>query len=186
MYSSITEICSTALLSLGQEAINDISDPNYRARLCKGLWPMVLDDELSLHRWKCAKKRATLAQDAVTPAFGWAYQYQLPNDNLRVLSMSDESVEYEIEGTFLLTNNSSAKILYLFRNTVVGTYSPGLVSSLVARLAAELSMPVTKKESVVKAGWAAYWGKVAQSVAADGQQGTPVALEDRTLVDAGR
>jgi len=185
MYASVTEIANAALLALGQDAINSIDDQNDRARLAKGLWPMVLDDELSLHRWKVARKRASLARLAEAPAFEWAYQYQLPTDCLRVLSIAND-VDYEIEGALLLTNNTSANIIYLWRNQSVGAYGPGLTSALVARLAAELAMPITKKDSIVKAAWAAYWGKVAQSIAADGQQGTPEALEDRTLADAGR
>lgn len=186
MYSSITEICSGALVLLGQDPINSLDDVNDRARLCAKIWPMVLDDELTLHRWKCARARKALAREAEAPAFGWAYQFALPPDCLRVLSLSDDSVDYEIEGNLLLTNNSSANILYLYRNLAVGAYSAGLVSALVARMTAELAMPVTKKESIVKASWAAYWSKVGQAIAADGQQGTPEVLEDRTLVDAGR
>lgn len=183
MYASITEICNSALMALGQEAINDIADANDRARLCKQIWPMVLDDELSLHRWKCARKRASLAREAATPAFGWAYQYALPTDCLRVLSIQND-VDFEIEGNLLLTDNTSANIIFLYRNVTTGAYSPGLTSALVARMAAELAMPVTKKDSLVKASWAAYWSKIGQAIAADGQQGTPEVLEDRTLVDA--
>jgi hypothetical protein len=183
MYASITEICNVALSLLGQDPVNDIADSNDRARLCTKIWPMVLDDELSLHRWKCARKRAALAMEAATPAFGWAYQYALPSGCLRVLSIEND-VDYEIEGNFLLTDNTSANVIYLWRNPTVGAYSPGLVSALVARMAAELSMPTTKKDSIVKASWAAYWSKVGQALAADGQQGTPEVLEDRTLLDA--
>ena len=183
MYDSVTEIASVALLSLGQDAINSIDDQNDRARLAKGLWPMVLDDELSLHRWKVARKRASLAREAATPAFGWAYQYALPADCLRVLSMAND-VEHEIEGALLLTDNTSADIIYLYRNETVGAYGPGLTSALVARLAAELAMPITKKDSLVKAAWAAYWAKIGQAIAADGQQGAVEVIEDRTLVDA--
>jgi len=183
MYASKTEICSAALLALGQDPINSIDDQNERARLCKQLYEMVLDDELSLHRWKVARKRASLAKEAATPAFGWAYQYALPSDCLRVLSMAND-VDYEIEGALLLTNDTSANIIYLYRNATVGAYGPGLTSALVARMAAELAMPVTKKDSIVKAAWAAYWSKIGQAIAADGQQGAVEVIEDRTLVDA--
>jgi hypothetical protein len=182
--NSPAEICSIALRLLGTDAINSLDDPTDRARICKQIWPMVLDDELTLHRWKCARKRAELARLADAPAFGFAYQYELPPDCLLVLGMSYSSIAYEIEDGKLLTDESTAKIYYLYRNETVAKYSPGLKSALAARMTAELAMPITKKKAIVDSAWAAYWAKVSQAAAVDGQQGTPEVLEDTTFVDA--
>ncbi|OGQ00032.1 MAG: hypothetical protein A2Z40_03190 [Deltaproteobacteria bacterium RBG_19FT_COMBO_60_16] len=184
MYQSETEICSAALMLLGDSPINSLDDANDRARLCKMIWPMVLDDELSAHRWNCAKRRAELAREAATPAFEWSYQYALPADCLRVLEMQDPTELFAVEDGVLLCNNTTAKIRYLARVTAVGKYSAGLQSALVARMVAELAMAITKKEKVVSAGWAAYSGKILSALASDGQEGSPETLEDRTLVDA--
>jgi hypothetical protein len=184
MYTSETEICSAALMLLGDNPITSLDDLNDRARACKLLWPLVLDDELAAHRWNCAKRRATLARLAATPEFGWTYQYQLPVGCLRVFEMEDPAEEFAVEDGVLLCDNSTAKVVYAVRVTAVGKYSAGLVSALVARMAAELAMPITKKEKVVSAAWAAYNGKILSALAADGQEGSPETLECTTLVDA--
>lgn len=186
MYTSEVEICSMALMLLGDNPISSLDELNDRARTCKRLWPMVLDDELAAHRWNCAKRRATLTRKPGSPEFGWAYWFELPADPfcLRVLEMEDPSEEFEVEDRTLLCDNSSAKVRFLARVTAVGKYSPGLVSALTARMSAELAMPITKKEKVVAAAWAAYNGKILSALAADGQEGSPETLTDTTLVDA--
>lgn len=182
--NSPVEICNVALLMVGAEAITDLGDSTDRARVCKALWQTVLEDEITLHRWKCCRKRVELALDAAAPAFGWSYQYALPTDCLRVLDMYPATTEHEIEDGMLLTDSSSAKIIYLYRNETVAKYSSGLKATLAARMAANIAMPLTKKKAVVDAAWSAYWSVVSQAIAADGQQGSPEVIEDRTLVDA--
>jgi hypothetical protein len=184
MYASETEICSAALMLLGDSPINSLDDANDRARASKLLWPLVLDDELSAHRWNCAKKRAELARLASTPAFGWAYQFQLPSGCLRVFEMEDPDEAFAVEDGLLLCDNSTAKVLYAVRVTTVGKYSAGLCSALVARMAAELAMPITKKKAVVDAAWAVYQGKILSALASDGQEGSPEVAECTTFTDA--
>ncbi len=183
MYHSETEICNAALMLLGANPINSLNDANDTARTCKVIWPMVLDDELAAHVWNCAKKRATLARETTAPAFGWSYAYALPSDNLRILEMEDPETEFAVEDGLLLTDNETAKVRYLARVTVVEKYSAGLCSALVARMVAELAMPVTKSQKVVSAGWAAYAGKILSALASDGQEGSPEVVECTTLTD---
>lgn len=82
-------ICSNALLMLGAQTINDFADQLNldRAKLCANLYPTVRDDMLRSHPWNCAIKRAVLAPDAVAPAFGYTYSFELPADFLRVLEV---------------------------------------------------------------------------------------------------
>lgn len=183
MYSSETEICSAALMLLGADPINSLNDANDRARVCKVIWPMVLDDELAAHRWNCAKRRATLAREAAAPAFGWSYAYALPDNCLRIFEMEDPDEAFVVEDGLLLCDNSTAKVLYAVRVTAVGKYSAGLCSALVARMSAELAMPITKKEKVVSTAWAAYQGKILSALASDGQEGSPEKVECTTLTD---
>lgn len=183
MYQSEAEICSAALVLLGDEAITSLNDNNARARVCKLIWPMVLDDELSAHQWNCIKRRAQLSRLAAAPAFGWSYQYQLPPDCLRVLEMEDPDEEFAVESGVLLCNNTTAKILYLSRSVLFGAYSAGLQSALVARMVAELAMPITKKKEIVAASWAAYQGKILSALASDGQEGSPEKAECTLFTD---
>jgi hypothetical protein len=56
---------------------------------------------------------------AVVPAFGWAYQFELPGDCLRVLEVNGSeagdwiSDEWIVEGRWLLTNSSSLRLVYI-------------------------------------------------------------------------
>lgn len=183
MYQSAEEICTAALLSLGREGISSFNDLNDRARACKGIYPQVLDEELS-RPWRCILSRATLSRLVAAPAFGYAYQYALPADCLKVRQMEDPDSEFQVEGGVLLTDEETAKIIYHRRVENVALLSPGLVGVLVARMALELAMPITSDRNVLAAASSRYERRLMEGLASDGQQGTPEVLEDRTLADA--
>ena len=54
------ELCSAALLKLGQSEISSFTEAGVAATLCNRLWPIVRDATLRLHPWNCAIKRAEL------------------------------------------------------------------------------------------------------------------------------
>jgi hypothetical protein len=56
---------------------DDPSGPD-RARVMKMLYPAVRDELLSIQPWHFATTRATLAELATPPVYGWSRAYQLP------------------------------------------------------------------------------------------------------------
>lgn len=118
MASSPVEICNSALLKLGAERINALSENNKRARLCNERFDALRKEVLRAHPWNFAIRRANLARLSTTPEYEYNFEYQLPTDCLRVLEteadkdnpsgdiLGNSYTKYKIEGRKLLTNAS--------------------------------------------------------------------------------
>lgn len=90
--SSAVQICSNALLMLGQKPINSLAeDPTQatseRELAAANLYPQVRNAVLRAHPWNCATRRVKLTPDSATPAFSWSYQFLKPGDWLRTLQV---------------------------------------------------------------------------------------------------
>ena len=112
---SKVSLCNLALRRVGEQTITSLTEVTKNAKLCNELYQETLEEVLRNHTWNCAKFRVELAQDADTPTYGWTYQYSLPVDPrcVRVLRMEDTESEWVIEGTKLLTDEGTVKILYV-------------------------------------------------------------------------
>jgi len=143
-----TSICNDALLEIGAERIVSLSDTSKRALICNEQYEKLRDYVLTCHPWVFSIKRAELAQLVSTPEFGYAYQYQLPSDCLRVLK-TDEGEEYKVEGVYLLTDATTAFIQYISRVTDASKYSPNFAMALSKFLAANICYPITQSRELV-------------------------------------
>ncbi len=145
MAFSETEICNLALGHLGEGRVTSLEEDSVAARACALHFAAVRDQVLRSHRWNFAQDRVSLAQLAEAPAFGWAYQYELPADCLRVLEFNGTEIgdwisnEFVIEGRKLLTDAGTARLVYLKRIVDVSLYDALFVEALAVKLAIVLS-----------------------------------------------
>lgn len=189
--ASTTHICNLALLRMGEPPILNIDQNTKAAIALKAVFDMCRDIVLVDHPWNFATERAVLAQLSEAPAFGYSYAFQLPTGCLRVLGMvregnnADPTLEYKIEAGHLLTDESSAKIKYIFQVTDTGAFPPRFVSALAARLAMETAYYLTQNALLAKKAEDQYL-KVelpgARSI--DAQEDTPTAYEANPWLDA--
>lgn len=151
--SSEVQICSNALLMLGASPISSFTEEGVGVTLSSNLWPMVRDAVLRSHPWNVATKRVTLAYEAVTPAFDWAYSYLLPADCLRVLSMGldYDIVSYQVENGRIYTDDSPLYLRYITQLTDVTKYDALLTLAMTSGMAAALAYPITKSQTQQKA-----------------------------------
>jgi hypothetical protein len=153
MAASEILICNLALAKLGTGLIMSLDDASPVARACKLMYGPTRDQVLRGHRWNFAMKRATLSQLADPPAFGWALQYSLPTDCLRVFQLnafeSDEArPKWEIEGGNLLTDQDTAQIKYVAQITNASLFDPIFIKALATKLAAEMAKTITGSNSI--------------------------------------
>lgn len=108
-------LCNLALRRVGEQTIQSLEEDSKNAKICNEIYEPTLQQVLRLHDWNCALFRTELAEDTVNPAYGWTHSFPLPTDPrcLRVIRMEDTSSEWVIEGRKLLTDESTAKILYI-------------------------------------------------------------------------
>lgn len=175
--ASATSICSNALLMLGASPINDLTaEEGEQAVLALNLFESARDTVIRSHTWSSCIKRVLLAPlvaepVVTTPIFG--YQFQIPSDCLRVLSVGDYYIcDHKIEGNKILANNSSLPIRYLYKNDDVGSWDAGLVDVMTAYMAAQMAYPITRSASMMQAKQQEYIMASRRARASDSQQGT--------------
>lgn len=154
-----TDVVNRALLKLGQETVIDLTEDNERARAANALYNSVRDTLLSTYRWAFATKRAVLDACELTPEFGFKYQYDLPSDFLRLISLPDAPNNardnYTIEQQHILTDyESPLKIIYTSRVTRANLFPPYFIEAFACRLAFEmcdrLKQDVTRKNVLMQ------------------------------------
>ena len=171
-------ICSNALRKLGDDPITSLTEDTERARLCNAFYETARDSLLRSHPWNFAITRATLAQLSTTPAYGFAYQYALPTDPycLRVLEMEYQDYIFKIEnlatvGRVLLSDESTAKILYVGRITDTTLFDSLFVDTLTAHLSVKLAYPITNSTTLQAQMQQLYQAKLSEARSVDGQEG---------------
>lgn len=171
-------ICSNALRRLGDDPITSLTDDTERARLCNAFYQDSRDLVLRSHPWNFAITRASLAQLSDTPAYGYNYMYALPTDPycLRVLEMEYADYIFKIEndatnGRVLVTNESTAKILYIARITNPTLFDSMFVETLTSKLAADLAYPITGSVQLQGQMEKMYRDKLSEARSVDGMEG---------------
>lgn len=166
MATTAAEICSLALLRIGQrQVIDDLDEDSVEAQVSKLLYEQTRDFVLASHPWAFATKRDDLAVVSGETRTAWKYVYALPTDciNPRYIHTGsripgpDERIPFAIEhnaGTtsrVLLTDMEDAELVYTAKIETVALFSPHFVDTLAWKLAAEfaLSIPVKPQLGLV-------------------------------------
>lgn len=147
MAASDVEICNIALAMLEEQRITSLTESSEQGRYCNVHYEDARDFVLRLHPWNFATRRAGLARQAETPAFGYSYAFALPTDPycLRVISVNDpaDPPDWKIEGRDLLIDESAVNLVYIGRIIDVNQYDAGFVQALAHYLAWKLAKPLT-------------------------------------------
>ena len=159
--TSEVSIANRALQMLGSDPIISLTQDNKRARTLQIAFAPVRDAELHRRNWRFAIKRDTLAALASAPDSGFAYQYQVPNDYLRLLSGGDlvpladlsdyrsaPAALYAVEGDRILTDvGAPLSIRYVARISDASKFNASFAEALAARLAWECCEAITQSDS---------------------------------------
>lgn len=190
MSASEVSICSNALQRLADRPINTLDEQTDRSRLCKNLYAQARDFIIRRHTWNCCITRVALAPLAAAPAFDWRYQFLLPADCLRVLSVGEDGhfipwkVEGSASGRVILCDENPAYLRYVFRNTDPATWDPGLIESVTDYLCELLAYPITKSLGVQEAMAAKKERDGKLSRAIDGLEDVPESSSDAPFIQA--
>lgn len=156
---SEVSICNAALVKLGQDLINSLTQDTKNARLCNNAYYRLRNKVFEDHPWRFATKTETLAvvdSSIFAPIMDWAYVYQIPTDFIRMVRGEDWKQEYEILDGYIHANEAPLKIKYVYENTNTQQYSYAFAECLSWRIAAEISYAVTQSNSVAQTMMAGY------------------------------
>ncbi|WP_180044462.1 MULTISPECIES: hypothetical protein [unclassified Acinetobacter] len=135
------DICNQALSLIGADSITSFDDKTSIAKRMKGMYDTSRKALLRLHPFNFATKRIKLSPLTQKPDFGYEYQYQLPNDLIRIISASTE--DYVLETDKLLTDSEKLELIYVFDNTNEETFDSLFIECLILYLASKAAKPIT-------------------------------------------
>lgn len=182
---STVSICNRALDLLGADPITSLEDGSKAANLCQRNFEPSADSVLRLYPWNAALRRARLAALTETPAWGYRYQYQLPQGPepalcLRLLEVDGDD-DYRVEGRRILSDSAAPlDILYIGRIVDVASYDPLLAEAVAAKLAVHLAGNLTESAARIEAARDYLRAVLAEAKSTDAQEGSSGDL----LVDA--
>ena len=144
--TSKTSICNKALIKVGVDPVINIdTDTSPRATRCKAAYDDALEEVLRMHNWNFAVFRQALNRDtSFTPAYGYTNAFVLPTiPKLVKIIEAQNNIDYKIENGFLLTNEASASIRFVGRETDTTKYDSLFVEILALRIAVEIGFKLT-------------------------------------------
>jgi len=198
MSTSETLICSRALQKLGADPIQALTDNLDRARAMNTAYASVRDAELRRRRWKFSIKRASLPALAAAPDSDFSYQYQVPNDFLRLIEGGDivslpdlsdyrsmSSELWSVEGRRILTDlGAPLRIRYIAQITDVSMFDSTFCESLSSRLAYECCEKITQSSSKKADLIADYRMSIREAIQANALERAPNSIADDSWVMA--
>ncbi len=141
--TSAVSICNVALTQLGANQIHSLEDGGAQATSCSIFYENARLSCLARHPWNFAIRRVELPQDATGPLYQFKYQYTLPADCLRVLTL-DGDPAYKAEGRKLLSDLPTCRLKYIADISDCSQWSAGFIDYLTARLRLDLAYVITK------------------------------------------
>lgn len=148
MASSSTEIANSALIKVGADRIDSLSDNNKRARLVNERYDSKRKNLLIGHPWKFALKRISLSADVATPEWEYNFQFTLPTDCLRVVKTNllvDQ--EWKVEGRKLLAQEDTIKFLYIYDVTDTTEFPEYFSEALAFDIARDIAYAITQSNT---------------------------------------
>lgn len=192
--NSKTRIINSALLKCGEEAIASPDDDSRAARYSNRQYDIIRDNLLRAYNWNFAIGRATTAPDATAPAFGFAYQHQMPDDCLRVIGVFDEAepiqnytsstVPHKIEGRSILTDEDTLYIFYIKRVTDEALFDATFNEAFALALAIDLAYFLTAGNDRVSRLEDRFLKSIRLAKLADAIEGSPEIIVSSDWLDA--
>ena len=165
------DLCSMALLKLGENPIQSLSDDTTAAKLGRTLIDFVIDTLLAMHPWRFACHTYTVVKDENG-------DLNVPSDVLRIIKTDARVVENKI-----ISDSSSVKLTAIRR--VSPNDFPSYFSSVVAtKLAMEFCIPLTSDQTVFRTLVALYETELQTAKFIDSTTAINSAIENFSLLDS--
>jgi hypothetical protein len=172
-----TEIANTALARVGKEDIMSLADADdENARIANRFFNSTVREVLRSHQWSSATKRQTLTKLTAAPDFGWTVQYLLPTDFVRAIYLNGDEVWdpiecWKIEGDRLLTDETTANMVYIFYDGVDTTnLDPLLAEAISLKLAYKMAPVLTGEPEMGSRMLAEYERALSAAKTSDSQE----------------
>lgn len=178
MTTSTLSICNRALDVLGASNITTLAENSAAARAMSNAYEPCLYDLLTMHFWKFATTRTTLALSVTTPAFEFDNQFALPGDYLCVQRIDPANLIYAIEDGFVLCNATELSMKYTKLVTDPTKFSSSFCELLSLLLAWRTNFKITQNGGRDEELEKRFMRQFAYTKGMDSKQGTPQKFRD--------
>jgi hypothetical protein len=179
-------LCSRALIRIGAQPITSFDDSTAESEIASALFGPIRDSLLSSYAWSFASGQIALNQLAASPIADYQNAFELPSDFLRATSAGGggrgRGLNFRIARSELHTNASEVVLSYIFRPNEE-EFPPYFDTVVIARLAAEFTIPLTESTTRAEAMFRLAEQEFARARQIDAQQDTPGKIERFTLTD---
>lgn len=140
-------MANTALTRINKQVLQTLDDSSTSAMLCNQLIPQCVKMVLNQNDWHSARKRALIAPQLESPAFGYDHQFAMPSDFVRLVKVESE-LPWEKEGEMILSDEEALAIIYIAYPNTPDTLDPLIVDTITTLLAAQLSVSLTSDSTI--------------------------------------
>ena len=165
------DLCSMALLKLGENPIQSLSDDTASAKLGRTLIDFVIDTMLSMHPWHFACRTYDLVRDENG-------KFNIPSDVLRIIKTNGHIMEDKIVSD---TNTLSIKAIVRITPDKFPSYFASLVAT---KLATEFCMPLIADQTVFRTLVALYETELQTAKFVDSTTSINPSIENFALIDS--
>lgn len=180
-------LCSRALIRIGAQPITSFDDGTAESEIAGAIFAPIRDALLSAYAWSFASGQIALNQLMSDPVADYQNAFELPSDFLRAISAGaggkGRGLNFRIAKSELHTDASEVVLSYIFR-PAEEDFPPYFDAALIARLAAEFTIPLTESTTRAEAMFRLAEQEYARARQIDAQQDTPGRIERFTLIDA--
>ena len=180
-------LCSRALIRIGANPITSFQDGTAESEIAGALFPSTRDMLLSSYAWSFATGQLGLNKLTTSPTADYENAFELPTDFLRAISAGTagrgRGLNFRIARGNLHADSDDVVLTYIFRPEEE-EFPPYFDAALIARLAAEFTIPLTESTTRAEALYRLSEDEFARARQIDAQQDTPGRIERFTLIDA--
>ncbi|MBQ6109792.1 MAG: hypothetical protein IJL05_00210 [Alphaproteobacteria bacterium] len=170
MFTKI-DLCSMALLKIGEKPIQSLSEDSASAQLARTLFDAVVDTLLSMFPWRFATQKITLTKNTDG-------DFVIPANVLRVIKN-----EGKITGNKIISPTDTLEIIAVVRTEP--ELFPGYFATLVAtKLATEFCIPLIGDVNVFKMMTALYESEYQSAKFIDSTTSNQANIDDFSLIDS--
>lgn len=189
MAVSEVSISNLALSWLAGNLIISLDDPINEARLCKANYELSRDAVLEAMAWTFATKRYRLTPETNSPAWGYEFQFTIPAEIITVLDVTNQpdspnganDLDWRREGNLIVCDANPIYIKAIYREVDPARYPPNFIQAVAARLAAEISIPLTESIQMMNNMEMKYKDRLMIAASTDGMQGKVDVIDSRKL-----
>jgi hypothetical protein len=184
MARSVVSICNLALLRLGKDPINSLTEGTPQAICCAAMYDEAVMSVLREFPWNFAQTWVALVKDTTPPPMTFAFSYHLPTDCVKMNWVADKTTVFSVVGNRIYTNADDAIGCYTQLITDPSRFDASFADCLAARLAADMCEPLTTSTTKQQAFFTIYQNKVHQAWIADSSEGQADPDHDDTWLSA--